>query len=136
MKKIIILFSIAVFLIGFIVIYKYYYNKVVKINVYEISKYNQSQKTYLTSLTNPKSIDIVVESIKHGKKINGTLDVLPANYIVELYYTTNRRETIYLWLTKEYNTSSMYMYVNKTSTGYTIPKQYTSKLQQVLFYTK
>lgn len=133
MKKIIILFLTGLFIISFIFIYKFYYTKVTKINIYEISKYNQLEKNYLFSLTNTKNINILMDSLKHSKKINGMIDVLPANYSIELYYNGNRKEVLYLWLNKESNINSMYMYANnKASNGYIISEQYTNKLQQLI----
>jgi len=126
------LYIILIFIIGFgISTYFYLNNRYQKIDIFTAIGFAKDGDKPNISITDRKTLLEISSIVKSSSKMDGVLNVVQPNYVLELDSFPNQIRTIYLWINKNSNTG-MYVYVNKTETGYSISEVNTKKLKQIL----
>ena len=106
--------------------------KVEKVHIYTYENYNSKNSSPTILLSKKELIDILVNTINSSNKIQDTLNLSSPNYVVDVLYSKNKKDTFYLWITDNSN-SGIYMNIKDTRTGYAILKDDTSKLKTLLY---
>jgi hypothetical protein len=132
---------ISVYIISFIIIifilttYYYLNHSYQKVDIFTAKGFDKETNTPILFVTDKKTLKKITTIIKTADKINGILDVAAPDYILEIHGFGNSIKTIYLWLEEE-NINGMIMYINETSTGYSISEVNTQKLKEVILSLK
>jgi hypothetical protein len=80
---------------------------------------------------NDKAIKIARDAIQSAERIPGILNVSKNNLEITLVDSNGNKENYLLWLRKDRD-SGMIMYVDDTSTGYTLQRVDVVKLKKLL----
>ncbi|MED1865918.1 hypothetical protein P4V41_20930 [Fictibacillus nanhaiensis] len=82
---------------------------------------------------NNKAVRIARDAIQSAERIPGILNVSKNNLEMTLVDSNGNKENYLLWLRKD-SDSGMIMYVDDTSTGYTLQQLDVVKLKKILNY--
>ncbi|MBN3553036.1 hypothetical protein JYA63_02035 [Fictibacillus nanhaiensis] len=82
---------------------------------------------------NDKAVRIARDAIQSAERIPGILNVSRNNLEMTLVDSNGNKENYFLWLRKD-SDSGMIMYVDDTSTGYTLQQLDVVKLKKILNY--
>jgi hypothetical protein len=124
---------IIIFIIGFsIPVYFYLNSRYEKIDIYTAAGFAKDESS-LVSVTDRKTLTEIYSIVKASVKIDGSLNAIWPDYILELKSFPNQTRTLYLWLNKDSN-KGMFVYKNKKQTTYSISKENTEKLKQIVLH--
>lgn len=109
-------------------------DKYIKIDVFKVKDFYKESETPIFTIDDKKTLDLFSNVLRTSKKIPGMLDVASPPYLLEIYNKPNHFFAIYLFVNKE-SDNGMYIYTDKTETGYSISKSNTKKLKRLLDIT-
>ena len=103
------------------------------INVFEVNASLGKKDTEpILSTHNIKTLFIVDKAFLTSRKINGQLNALRPDYILEINRIGKKKETLYLWL-KPNTTKSMYAkYDNNDRDYYHLSEKSTEELKKII----
>jgi hypothetical protein len=131
----------SVYIVAFIVIsihllaFFYFNNHYQKIDIFTAKGFDKETNTPISSITDHGTLRLISTIIKTSPRIEGILDVAQPPYVLEVHTFTDGIKTIFLWLHKD-SIEGMFMYKNNTDIGYTISKENTLKLKQIILFAK
>ena len=77
-------------------------------------------------------IDIVVSTINSAEITNREMSATSPNYVLDIIYSKNKKETFLLWLNED-TTSAMYKNKNKDALVHIASKKDTGRLNTLIF---
>ena len=106
-----------------------------KIDIYIAKNSNKSTDKPAASITDKDTLDKISIILKESDKILGILDVTAPDYVLDIYNFEKGIVTIYLWVGEE-GTKGMYMYKERTETGYSISVSNNQKIKHIVTNAK
>jgi hypothetical protein len=115
----------------------YHYNSISykRVDIYISNNFKKEGTSPIVTIGNKKSLKVVSRAVSTGRKIDGILDVAPPDYIFDIYDNKNRLTTMCVWLESD-SINGMYMYADKTETGYSITEESTNELKEILLIAR
>ncbi len=129
-----LLLAIAVGLSG----YLYFNQKVLstsgieQVHIYTKDDYNSKKPYPFIKLEEQNLIDIVVSTINSAEITNREMSATSPNYVLDIIYSKNKKETFLLWLNED-TTSAMYKNKNKDALVHIASKKDTGRLNTLIF---
>lgn len=131
MKRISVCIVSFIIIIFIFITYLYSNNSYQKVDIFIAKDFDKETNTPILSITDKKTLRKITNIIKTSKKLRGILNVAAPNYVLEIHGFKNSSKAIYLWLDED-SIKGMIMYINNTSTGYSISEENTEKLKEVI----
>lgn len=102
-----------------------------KVYIYTHKDYKTKKPLPFIKLEKQNLIDIVVNTINSSHSIDKELSVAESNYVLDIFYKKDDKQTFYLWLNQDTKNA---MYQNKNDVGFhVITEDDTSKLKTLIF---
>lgn len=132
------LWLILIFMIITIGILTYFYlsgsKTYQKIDIYTAKNFNKEINTPIVSVNDKNTLKEISKILKNSEKMQGQLNVVSPNYILEIYSSDKSMETVYLWITED-SVEGTFMYKNSNETAYSISETNIQKLKKIVFAT-
>ncbi|MFA6941063.1 MAG: hypothetical protein WCQ54_08800 [Clostridiaceae bacterium] len=124
-------YIIIIIIIGFSISTYFYLNsRYEKIDIFTAAGFAKDESSPI-SVTDRKTLIEISSIVKSSVKMDGIVNVVQPDYVLEFKSFPDKIRTIYLWLNKDSN-KGMLMYKNKTETGYSISEENAEKLKQIV----
>lgn len=102
-----------------------------KVYIYNHDDYKTKKPLPFIKLEKQNLIDIVINTINSSHMTEAELSVTESNYVLDMFYKKDEKETFYLWLNKDTKNA---MYQDKNDVGFhIITEDDTSKLKTLIF---
>lgn len=101
-----------------------------QVYIYNNDDYKSKNPSPFMKLEQQSLIDTVVKTINSSESVNRELSTTPPNYVFDIIYSKNKKETFYLWINED---TSSAMYKNKDdSTVHIVSKEDTNRLNTLV----
>ncbi|MED4122947.1 hypothetical protein [Halalkalibacterium halodurans] len=107
-------------------------NEITSVSVSEFQQFGKINQAPFMTLNNPDEIAVFGEAIETATKMDGIVNVVKADFDIELLRDNEEDFSFHLWLDDEAKTGSI-MYTGDTHTLYSLTEDSTQKLQEQLF---
>lgn len=131
----------SVWIITFIIIifsfltYFYLNNSYEKIDIFTAKGFHKETSAPIISITDKSILAETSTIFKASLEMGGILNVAEPNYVLELHSFGKPKTTIYLWISQD-SINGMFIYKNRTETGYLISDKNTEKLKDIVIPTQ
>lgn len=104
-----------------------------QVAIYNSDDYKSKNPSPFMKLEKQKPIDTVVKTINSSESVSRELGTTPHNYVVDIIYSKNKKETFFLWINED-TSSAMYKNKNKDdSVFHIVSKEDTNRLNTLIF---
>lgn len=106
-------------------------NNTIIVKVYKTEEYDNTLGIFLKDITNGTDIDIIMSVLKNKEAFEGTLDILPSDYHLQIINNNRAEDLWFLWIDEDSSTA-MLMNSKEPSTGYKVSATDTENLKKLI----